>query len=549
MLLHRRRVVVLVTIVVLQLVTAFYVVHVRHNNIHLLRHSVQTFFTGMTASTDVSGASCNRYFGRLLENVTDFEIRHAESSPTDIKDAVSNLRIYGKCFLDNNNPQEKCSAVEDALLPFFTEQPLVFRRWDGQEHNKLQLADTARNSHKTCYWSSFKKNIKGRGIAISLGDRGVRDLINYIKVLRYLKNELPIEIFFRDDLLEENQKKLVHVARDTIKISDELVIDGFKQDLWFVDVRPRVKEEWAGRIKGFSTKWLAALFNLFEEMILMDWDVVPFIKPADFFDRDEYTKTGAFFFRDRNLPVYMTDDQVALYRSLMPGSLEGLLFRTKPVKDLNKYNTFRYQSKHVMESGLVVMRRTTHLTGLLVLMNLQFWSDTSRGVYGDKELFWLGQLIAGNEGFTFNDRDAAAVGVLEQSGPNLSICSIQLAHLNNNNEVLWVNGGLKNCKRLTAKDDFAREKHLQDTFGSVEELIKSYNKPISITGAIIPNPSRSEYLTEAGDFVKNNALGCDGYFYCATVVENKGTIVKFSRKQIKAYSTIIKVWNAPVQGV
>lgn len=544
MLLHRRRICVVVAIVLLQLVSVFYVVYIRNNNVHLLRHSVTSFFSGMSANPLVLAASCNRYFDALLEKGAGLEISHADSTPAQIKDAVSNLRIFGKCFIDNDAAQPNCNAIENKLFPFFTENPFVFRRWDGLEHNKLQLVDGARDGHKACYWSAYKKSIKGRGIAISLCDRGVPDFVNYIKVLRYLKNELPIEIFFRDDLLEENQKELVRAARESVKVSDEFVIDGYQQDLWFVDIGPKIKAEWAGKIKGFATKWLPALFTLFDEMILMDWDVVPFIKPDDFFEQEEYTKTGAFFFRDRNLPVYMKDDQVELYRSLMPAALEAKMFRTKPPADLNRYNTFRYQSKHVMESGLVVMKRSTHLTGLLTLMNLQFWPDTSRPVYGDKELFWLGQLISGNEDFTFNEKDAAAVGMLEQNPHNLSICSIQLAHLNRRNEILWVNGGLKNCKRLTAKEDYDREKHLQDTFGSVEKLIESYNKPIGINAVIVPDTSRSEYLTENGDFVKDNSLGCNGYFYCATVVGNKGTVERFSRKQVKAYSTIIKVWNA-----
>lgn len=72
---------------------------------------------------------------------------------------------------------------------------------------------------------------------------------------------------------------------------------------------------------------------------------------------------------------------------------------------------------------------------------------------GDKETFWIGFLLAGDESFAFHRGDAAIMGESPADGEqgasdatirpwNVTICAPQLLHLDADNKPLWFNGWL-----------------------------------------------------------------------------------------------------------
>uniref|UniRef100_A0A8H7N065 Uncharacterized protein n=1 Tax=Bionectria ochroleuca TaxID=29856 RepID=A0A8H7N065_BIOOC len=102
---------------------------------------------------------------------------------------------------------------------------------------------------------------------------------------------------------------------------------------------------------------------------------------------------------------------------LKRGFLQELL--PKPIPKLAKQSRFwTGESGHMRESGVVVVNKWKHFISLLLICRLNGSERDSRpgkqGVYdlmyGDKETFWIGFLLAGDESFAFYRGDAAIMG-------------------------------------------------------------------------------------------------------------------------------------------
>ncbi|KAG7194520.1 uncharacterized protein KQ657_004735 [Scheffersomyces spartinae] len=415
----------------------------------------------------------------------------------------------------------------------------------NNEDNLLQ-----ENSISTCFWNQFIHQANGQGIVISVGEGQVEDVVRLIKVLRYLKNLLPIEIVHKGDLSQGSQDWIIRTSRTTITISEDFLIDDSLQDIWFVDASKAIHPLYIEVFKRFSNKWIASLFNSFDEMVLMDSDTVPFVPPEHFLNMESRKLKGALFFKDRAIGETISSSDVSFYKELLPSVAEWKLFNLSMATEITMDNAFfKHKQKHVMESGVVVLQRSTHLLGLLISTVLQLKKATSSPIYGDKELFWLGQSIAGNEDYTFNSNSAGAVGVVKDDiyKDFYSICSTQVAHFDSHKTLLWLNGGLKVCKKPSWQRDYAKQKHLRKTFKSVEELKENYQSSMQINGAIIPNNVEYKFLKKPSrGFKKNPSLGCSGYFWCAFthVDDYEDYVIRYTQEEIRQFDIIIKIWSS-----
>lgn len=112
-------------------------------------------------------------------------------------------------------------------------------------------------------------------------------------------------------------------------------------------------------------------------------------------------------------------------------------------------------------------------------------------VYGDKELYWLGLAIAGDENYEFNAHSAAAAGTVyidlahaqETENDFAIICSSHPAHVNDDGKLLWVNSGFQFCKKNGWQKD--RKNSRFDAFTD-EEMRKLYTEPPAFQGAVVP---------------------------------------------------------------
>lgn len=210
-----------------------------------------------------------------------------------------------------------------------------------------------------------------------------------------------------------------------------------------------------------------------------------------------------------------------------------------------------------MESGIVVLNKRKHLSGILAAIQLQFWKPISKYTHGDKELFWLGQLLAGDENFEFNENHAGAIGEIRKNDYNLadSIVGIQPAHVaNNERQLLWVNSGLEVCKRHTWKEDFEKIEQYKKKFKSEEELKTYYTDSISLRSVIIPPSALKQYPNEAREpergWDQRKEFGCDEYYWGAYSrvgpesedPETIGKVIIFNEEEVEKYNKLLKIW-------
>lgn len=191
---------------------------------------------------------------------------------------------------------------------------------------------------------------------------------------------------------------------------------------------------------GWSVKAFALLASSFQNAILMDADVV-FLQPPEILLESELFQTKrALFYQDRTMysvTLEMLDMANNWIQKMSP----------KPFKSEYQSNRFlKSTSSHQQESGVVVIDKKARFMGLLstCILNVNRVRDVAYGhMYGDKETFWIGFEIVG-EPYAFNPYIPGAMSdkmTVDQSN-NSEICSVQLIHVDENYEPIWINGGL-----------------------------------------------------------------------------------------------------------
>lgn len=478
---------------------------------------------------------CQAYFHHLEKSLDrDALLKSSSLKKAWIRTFIGHLRAYGACFIEESgvNELKDIRTIEEKLFPLFSGKAPVVTNWDGAKVSGEDQMDRANPS----FWGKFKKSFSGKGIVFSISDAGVGETTRLLRVLRFLENDLPIQLVHKGDLSVDSINKLVRVAREDMVFEHTQSVNP-PQNVYFVDASECLTDWAHGYFRRFANKWVASLFSTLDEMVLMDTDVVPFIKPHQLFEYQEYRENGAFFFRDRLSKERTWTTPMGFFRSLHPTVDEQVAFGIKNYTEFaEKTGFFQSKSKHVMESGVVILQRSTHLTGLLTSTAMQFWHETSGPFYGDKELFWLGQIYAGQAPFAFNSRAAAGIGELQETRNSWKVCSTQPAHFDLENRLLWLNGGLQKCKKGYFQKDFENLRLLRDIYKTPENLHDYYRSPTSITGAIIPQSKL--------DFVQDESKGCIGYVWCASVPKSQegSSVVKFGQKQQVLILGIEHVW-------
>lgn len=275
--------------------------------------------------------SCAEYFELLSLLDKNWNIRSFGDEKTSftsrkhIVDSVRHLRIFGHCYIHNSAPYGDLDVkkLEHKLFPMFSGDFPTFQRWDGllvEGYPKLVASSgkmtttNVEKGPKASFWKHLKESMNGRGIVISLGEGGVSDVKRLLRVLRTVGNRLPIQLVHKGDLSRAAMQEIINIGRGDVivEIGDVSQSIGNPQDIWFVDAGKSVNSSSAHLFKRFSNKWIASLFNSFEEIILMDCDAVPFVDPELLFNTTEYKESGALFFVDRLIDEYIKTNDLKL---------------------------------------------------------------------------------------------------------------------------------------------------------------------------------------------------------------------------------------------
>ena len=506
---------------------------------------------------------------------------------------VERLRIYNYCFLDGIlgeglNTEEVFSAkffqfrqldewdFQCRMFPFLKCNtdidnemlwPEVYNltfQGNISEEQKFQFksdpkpslpSGTTLRSFNVNFMRNWARYSKGKGIVTTMSLLQISLFKRHLRVLDKLGNTLPIQVVTTD--VEYNDVFLT-VLLGAIGQSQQQQ----QQQVSLVNLRGITNDDFLKQQNDpFLFKWFAALFNTFEEELLIDADTVLFEPATSYFNISEYKRTGIYMYRDRSLPVNHTAKCSDYMFRLEPSQEEVELFGTRLQYDRNYvlknettdvggivYTRFMMDYQHNnLESGVVVLHKRKKLGGLLVGSLINFVPVLNQCGYGDKEFFWLGQLYAG-ESYAINPYAGGALGTLDYASDEkrgihqYKACSVQIAHLNSQGKLSWVNGGLQRCKVFPCgkRDLEKRPDYFMPELSTAEQVMRYYQGALPIKGLAIPY--RSWWI---------NGIECCMYQTCAIVNEGgrgsqnlgEGVVVKFTPEEIRTYNEIAQLWS------
>lgn len=539
--------------------------------------------------------------------------KESEDSETYMTGQMTNLRVFSQCYLDssidpreqhiidNMHPNITCEENENRLFKFLTKKLPSYTRWTNETINVLPdmskyLADVdyktnmtvPKTNETTCFTRSLMNSFNGQGIAISAADKHVGELSSLILVLRALNNKLPIQIIHRGDLNYTSQAALVNVSRslnlnlEKINSFKAYVQANFehvrdldvetifpKQEIWFVNTTSAINPN-DRRFISYGNKLLTLLFSSFEDTVLIDTDTVPFVDIEEYILKsDVYQDKGAFFFKDRQLYDHITGPELTYFKKLLPNRLDNAFFQIPELTNFTMDNRFFGQHyKHVQESGMVAINKKKHMRSTLTINVLQMWHAATTRVHGDKELFWLGFSIAGDEDYYMNKYGVGAVGQLNPNSNRLlgdkddsrrsklnshQLCTTHPAHLSglDDTTLLWMNSGFITCKRENeAEKDIAMDLY-KNVFDNAEQLKKTYVGPLKISAVLVPPPQERVRNNDLGEPASGWEVmfGCGGYLYCAydnvgggNDTYYQGTLVEYDSSQQLLYDYLGELW-------
>lgn len=475
--------------------------------------------------------------------------------------------------LVNTKSFASCNNIESRVYKWLSFAFPIYERWTGEKFFtppdmkkfmaypevftpsnpkfNLKTGKTIKSDftgNQACFLNRFKNALNGKGIVLSIHNGHVDDTVRLIHLLRALNNHYPIQIVYYDALNDISKTKLVNAARNRLtdlpesfqKVSQffpEDYLDGAsglpKQEIWFVNAYNAINIHYRKKFNGFANKFLATIFNSFEEYMLLDADSVLVQNPDYFFNLRNYVNQGAYFFRDRTAAEFRPLSDGKFFQKVTPSALDHLIFDIPIITKKTMNLEFFQGMRHFMESGLVMINRNLHFNSVLMMIQMNMFTPVTSRVYGDKEVFWLGFIANGDEEFKFNKYFAAAIGTEtpeedrknpEGKAPRgREVCSAHPGHINGEDgrSLLWFNSGYQFCsKEVNFEEEVAKQERLK-FIKDANTLKTYYENPIQLKHAVIP-PFKNKWETMCSNVEGEPNQGwrmdrgyCNSYLWCA----------------------------------
>jgi alpha 1,3-mannosyltransferase len=298
-----------------------------------------------------------------------------------------------------------------------------------------------KNPKESSPFTKLRNNIvpNSKGIVIAAGQNHFRYLTHLLlNIHSVLKSELPVQIVYAgdDDLPKKYRDTLTELFPfvETVDIysyfNDELI--DFAHGTW--------------AIKPF-----AILASKFEQIICIDADAVFLQKPEALLEQSGYSTRGALFFHDRLLWQNVFKDRAKWWRSQMDAA------HRQPSDTLRKSKVWMEGYAEEGDSGVIVLdkARMPIFMGLLHIawQNSKGPRDafTYKQTYGDKESWWFGMELSAVP-YSFERYYGSMLGTTETRHGQEMVCSFSIAHLDDNDKLIWFNGSLLKNKSVNLVD-------------------------------------------------------------------------------------------------
>ncbi|AAS53139.2 AFL235Wp [Eremothecium gossypii ATCC 10895] len=519
---------------------------------------------------------CKQYFQLTYRNDPSWSNEAVRESNSLLNDAsytallIERMRIFADCFMSGDVQlqavlPEKSDMFEfhQRMYPFLAKGRSWHDIWPtfsdvktGDTYAPGMLND-GRRVHiddSVSFWKNWQSFSKGRGIVITAGEEHIQMLLRLLAVLDHLGNTLPIELVLTESPSQERIQKIAHYLRDKTK-----------QSLRIVDCKKILEPSYRPLIFDFRYKWLAYLLNSFEEVVFIDLDVVPFVSIDKFFEMEGYKSTGILMFQDRVFNSIKNSKCRTAIHHILPSHAEQTLWKhqAKYTKEKAKHRLKNFPDDagaasvydrylegdrmHMVESGLVVVDKRKKISSLIISLMLHM--NIAECSYGDKEYLWLGQLVSG-EDYYIHPLPPAILGMPQEvkhdNKKKYEVCSTQIAHMDHDGSILWVNGGMQNCKfpEFADSEVESNNEYFSSQHSDKEVLRKFYESPINIQMAFIPNLVDSNWHAIAT---------CNSYTWCAeikpdfTESSSRGNfIISGNDPRLPVYNEIKGIWmHAP----
>ena len=339
-------------------------------------------------------------------------------------------------------------SILSTLLEIIIEDPTIprdsFFRFRNHEFGWWRL-----RSRTYLPWENNRESEVGIVMCV-----GQRDLVLAVQNIRTLRNvlgsALPIEVFYageHDFPLDQRQH-----------------LEDLDPNLQILNILDFYDDTVAGIVEslaesGWVMKPFAMLASRFQKSILVDADTIFLQRPDVYFDDDMHLKkTGTLFYHDRAVKGDYTGWADTLKW------IKKVLKDRKPSGMLSQSIFWTAELEHQQESGLVFLDKG--IPGVFTSLMFATWMNTkavreyvNKHVFGDKETFWLACELTSTP-YYFNPFYTGIIGHYDAGAKEM--CSVQLLHLDSKGNPFWINGGLRENKRLdqdVGHKDFANLTH------------------------------------------------------------------------------------------
>ncbi|CAN3375049.1 hypothetical protein DIURU_005150 [Diutina rugosa] len=490
---------------------------------------------------------CRAYFERLAPLPTSFE------SIDNVTEVITATRIYNRCYLDGYSSEKPSRGLEKTVYPWITGKVPHVENWQREVVREFPPVPTDET-----FWPHWLNQTEGRGIVITLGDRHMHDLAGLIRVLRVLNNTLPIEVVNYEPISNYTTQLIAYLATT----SD---VQGTQQRVSFVNATASINPKLEHQLNGWGRKTLAVLFSTFSEVMLLDCDTVFVQQPHKLFDHPGYGETGTLFFLDRSTNVVRDKHVMPNLQRSAPSVWDQVAFDIPPWTN-RTYNTsyYKYGHNERLEAGVVLVDKKRKFSSMLMTAQGFRTNPLTQWSHGEKEYFWLGPTLNGDESYSWAGDRAGMIGPRisgdERTHPHediVEVCGMQVAHFINK-ELFWFNGGF-HAKGANMKGDWTEEmwtdrERYKDL--NLEEFIEAGKRPFKITHGLIP-PHDIERGGEKVMFAYNednypNAglrISYKPWLWCGYSVSGSGdnsmygTVIEMTEDQTRWYDFIGRVWD------